>query len=65
MGALIDEQERERRRRERREKERREAGMIEREQWLADNPNARERPWEAEGISRATWYRRTKEGRPV
>jgi hypothetical protein len=34
------------------------AGMPQRETWLAQNSAEREKPWEAEGISRATWYRR-------
>jgi hypothetical protein len=29
-----------------------------REEWLAGNGASRAKPWEAEGISRATWYRR-------
>jgi hypothetical protein len=42
---------------------RRDAGMMERKVWLAEHSVERERPWEAEGISRMTWYRRRKEGR--
>lgn len=37
---------------------RRAAGALPRAIWLAAHPTERERPWEAEGISRATWYRR-------
>ena len=29
-----------------------------REEWLAGNGASRAKPWEAESISRATWYRR-------
>ena len=43
--------------------QRRAAGALPRAIWLAMNPISRERPWEAEGISRATWYRRLKERR--
>lgn len=28
--------------------------------WLAENSARRTKPWEAEGVSRATWYRRRK-----
>jgi len=37
---------------------RRAAGVLPRAIWLAANPLSRERPWRAEGVSRATWYRR-------
>ena len=36
---------------------RRAAGEIERGLWLAQHAISRDRPWETEGISRATWYR--------
>ena len=39
---------------------RRAAGVLPRALWLAANPLSRERPWRAEGVSRATWYRRQK-----
>jgi hypothetical protein len=39
------------------------AGVLPRSIWLALNPASRERPWRAEGISRATWYRRRKHDR--
>ncbi|WP_093255954.1 hypothetical protein [Rubrimonas cliftonensis] len=39
---------------------RRAAGALPRAVWLALNPISRERPWEGEGVSRATWYRRLK-----
>ena len=35
-------------------------GTTPREQSLS-----RTKPWDAEGLSRATWYRRRKAGRPV
>lgn len=61
MIRLISDAEKRRRETERR----RAAGMIEREAWLAANGAERERPWEAEGISRRTWYyrRRAEAGR--
>jgi hypothetical protein len=37
---------------------RRRAGKLLREEWLAKNNISRAKPWEAEGISRRTWYRR-------
>ena len=37
---------------------RRADGVMPRAIWLAAHPIERERPWEAEGFSRATWYRR-------
>jgi hypothetical protein len=36
------------------------AGMQSRKQYLTENSASRERPWEAEGIHKATWYRRRK-----
>lgn len=46
------------RNRQRRTERRRAAGVQPRSIWLAAHPISRVRPWEAEGISRATWYRR-------
>jgi hypothetical protein len=43
--------------RERQNKERRAAGAMLRAEYEA-NSLSRTRPWDAEGISRATWYRR-------
>jgi hypothetical protein len=37
---------------------RRARGAISREEWLSGNHLSRSRPWEREGISKATWYRR-------
>lgn len=37
---------------------RREQGTQERSEWLAEHSVEASKPWEAEGISRATWYRR-------
>jgi hypothetical protein len=51
---------REERRRDRRRDRRRTAGVLPRSLWLALHPLSRERPWEAEGVSRATWYRRRR-----
>jgi hypothetical protein len=52
-----------RRERERAEKEaqRRRSGVKTRAQWIAES-NAQTKPWEAMGMSRATWYRK---GRPT
>jgi hypothetical protein len=41
----------------RKERKRREAGVRTRQAYLATSVS-RQKPWEAEGISRATWYRR-------
>jgi hypothetical protein len=49
--------------RQRRIERRRAAGVLPRSIWLTLNPMSRERPWEAEGISRASWYRRRKNER--
>ena len=46
------------RNRKRRRERSRAAGAMPRALWLAANPTNREQPWLAEGISRATWYRR-------
>ena len=37
---------------------RRAAGMIGRAEWLTENTIERDQPWRAEGVSRATWFRR-------
>jgi hypothetical protein len=42
--------------------QRRAAGAQTRHQWLADNSVSRDKPWDALGISRRTWYRRQKVG---
>lgn len=47
--------------REEKERQRRRAGVKEREQWEAES-KAQTKPWEAMGMSRATWYRK---GRPT
>lgn len=49
----------------RRAERRRALGMLPRAIWLAANPTEREQPWRAEGISRATWYRRQREKRAL
>lgn len=43
---------------ERRLKKRRAAGIQSREEWLAEHDQERRKPWEAEGISRRTWFKR-------
>ncbi|TPK16681.1 hypothetical protein FJ872_17930 [Mesorhizobium sp. B2-5-9] len=40
---------------------RRARGVEPRESWLAKNSLSKGRPWDAEGISRAQWYRRFRE----
>lgn len=47
----------------RRLKKRRKRGVKSRADYLAANPLSRERPWEAEGIGRTTWYDRQKKAR--
>ena len=39
------------------------AGVMPRAVWLAAHSISREKPWVAEGVSRATWYRRQAEAR--
>jgi hypothetical protein len=46
----------------RRRKKRRLKGMKTRAEYLAANSLSREKPWEAEGVSRKTWYRRRTRG---
>jgi hypothetical protein len=46
----------------RRRQKRRAKGMRSRAQYLATNNLSQARPWEAEGISRRTWYRHRKSG---
>ena len=41
-------------------KRRRDAGAERRDVWLTRNSQARERPWEAQGISESTWRRRRR-----
>lgn len=45
--------------RERQTAKRRDAGVMDRQQWLAKSLS-KTRPWEAEGVSRRTWERRRK-----
>jgi hypothetical protein len=47
----------------RRTERRRAAGVLPRALWLAAHPISQAEPWKAEGISRATWYRRQAEAR--
>jgi hypothetical protein len=47
---------------ERRRIKRRRSGMQSRKQYLAQNSLSREKPWLAEGVSKATWYRRRRRG---
>jgi hypothetical protein len=44
-------------------KKRRMEGMTTRDEYLAANSLSRDEPWVAEGISRATWFRRQKKNR--
>lgn len=43
---------------------RRAKGVEPRESWLAKNSLSKSRPWDAEGISRAQWYKRYRETGP-
>ncbi|SDG52382.1 hypothetical protein [Alloyangia pacifica] len=61
LKQIHSEAERGRRRLERESSRRRAKGMVPREEYLATHRVSRDKPWEAHGISRATWYRR---GRP-
>jgi len=61
LKQLHSELERGRRRLEREASRRRAKGMATRKEYLAAHAISREKPWEAHGYSRATWYRR---GRP-
>lgn len=45
----------------RRRQNRQARGTKPRKRWLADNSKSRKKPWKAEGISRAHWYRRQRE----
>jgi hypothetical protein len=61
MTRLIDRDEKRRRDRDATSAARRDAGMPSRENWLAalrESSVNQMKPWKAEGISRATWYRR-------
>lgn len=57
MSRLISNDEKRRRETERR----RTTDIMARLEWLATNFASRERPWQDDGISRATWYRRRKQ----
>ncbi len=58
LEQIFSEVERGRRRLERGADRRRAKGMVTREEYLAAHDTSRRKPWEAYGISRATWYRR-------
>ncbi|WP_163849208.1 hypothetical protein [Pseudooceanicola aestuarii] len=58
LKQIHSEAERDRRRLEREAGRRRAKGMATREDYLAVHATSREKPWEAHGYSRATWYRR-------
>ncbi|WP_353475486.1 hypothetical protein PVT71_18145 [Salipiger sp. H15] len=58
LKQICSEAERGRRRLEREASRRRAKGMETREEYLAAHATSREKPWEAHGYSRATWYRR-------
>jgi hypothetical protein len=61
MTRLIDGDEKRRRGREAKTAARREAGVLSREDWLAtvrEGSLKQTKPWKAEGISRASWFRR-------
>jgi hypothetical protein len=68
IGAYdADKRERRRRRQERdrqaKERRRGEKGAQTRAEWLEANSISRAKPWEEQGISRITWYRRQKAAR--
>ncbi|MDE3811656.1 hypothetical protein I7I49_15375 [Sinorhizobium meliloti] len=50
--------------RERQKVKRESAGRKGRESWLEENSLSRTKPWDAAGVSRATWYRMTRETVP-
>ncbi|MDT0684551.1 hypothetical protein RM543_17910 [Roseicyclus sp. F158] len=58
LKQIHSEAERARRRLEKEAGRRRAKGMATREDYLAVHATSREKPWEAHGYSRATWYRR-------
>lgn len=65
LKVLIDKDEKRRRDRENTMQKRREAGTMERVEWLAEtkaNSQEGQKPWEAMGISRATYFNRKKNG---
>lgn len=57
LTTIISRQEKYRRNNERREVKRRSAGVKERSQYESDSLS-RKKPWEAEGVSRAWWYKK-------
>lgn len=58
LQQIFSEVERGRRRLVKEADRRRAKGMVPREEYLAAHDTSRRKPWEAHGISRATWYRR-------
>ena len=52
--------ERKRRKADKQRMRRSNSGAVTRARYLASNATSRTKPWEAQGISRATWYRRQK-----
>ncbi len=60
LSQVIPRSLREDRARTRRIERRRAKDIMLRHDWLVRNSLSRDRPWEAEGISRATWYRRQR-----
>jgi hypothetical protein len=63
LEQLYSPEERQRRRADREEARRRAGGAVSREEYLTKHTLSAERPWELEGISRATWYRRAGKDR--
>ena len=59
LSTIISKAEKDRRRRQRDEEKRRASGMIPRSDYEAMSVE-RKKPWESEGVSRATYYRREK-----
>jgi len=58
LEQVFSEAERARRKAAREIQRRKASGSMSREEWLRVNSASRDKPWEAAGMSRATWYRR-------
>jgi hypothetical protein len=58
LRVLVDQDVKRERTAQRQEASRRKAGAVPRSEWLAAHAVERVRPWEAEGVSRRTWFRR-------
>jgi hypothetical protein len=63
LRQIMPAEERARRKAERQAQRRREAGIADRREWLEDHAQESRRPWDALGISRATYFRRKRDGK--